>query len=96
MRRSKTISLKEAIQDYIREMNLEDKLKEAGLINSWKDTVGNAIASRTTRIYIKDKTLYVHLSSSVVRNELMMLKKALMDKLNEKGGGEVINEIILK
>ena len=96
MRRSKTISLKEAIQDYIREMNLEDKLKEAGLINSWKDTVGNAIASRTTKIYIKDKTLYVHLSSSVVRNELMMLKKALMDKLNEKGGGEVINEIILK
>ena len=96
MRRSKTISLAEAIQDYIREMKLEGKLNEVGLINSWEETVGKAISSRTSKIYIRDHILYVHLSSSVVRNELMMLRQALMEKLNEKAGTEVIKDIVLR
>lgn len=96
MRRSKTISLAEAMKDYIREMNLEGKLLEVNLINSWEETVGKAISSRTTRIYIKDKTLFVHLNSSVVRNELLMLRETLREKMNEKAGSEVIRDIVLK
>ena len=96
MRRSKTISLAEAMKDYIREMNLEGKLSEIGIINSWEDTVGKAIASRTSKLYIKDHVLYVHLTSSVVRNELLMLRQALKEKLNEKAGTEVIKDIVLR
>jgi predicted nucleic acid-binding Zn ribbon protein len=96
MRRSKTISLGEAINDYIREMNLGPKLSETSVINSWEETVGRAISSRTTKIYIKDHILYVHLSSSVVRNELLMLREALREKINRKAGKEIIREIVLK
>ncbi len=96
MRRSKTISLAEALQDYIKEMNLEGKLNEVHLIGSWEEIVGKAISSRTSKIYIKDHILYVHLSSSVVRNELLMLRQALMERLNEKAGTEVIKDIVLK
>lgn len=96
MRRSKTISLAEAMKDYVKEMNLEGKLNEIGVINSWEETVGRAIASRTSKVYIRDKVLYVHLTSSVVRNELLMLRQALKEKLNEKAGIEVIKDIVLK
>lgn len=96
MRRSKTISLAEAMKDYIKEMNLEGKLNEIGIINSWEETVGKAIASRTSKVYIKDKILYIHLTSSVVRNELLMLRQALKEKLNEKAGSEVIKDIVLR
>lgn len=96
MRRSKTISLAEALSDYVKEMNFGTKLSEASVINSWDETVGKAISSRTTRIYIKDHILYVHLSSSVVRNELLMLREALKEKLNQKSGSEVIKEIVFR
>jgi len=96
MRRSRTISLAEAMKDYIREMNLEGKLLEVNLINSWEAMVGKAISSRTSKVYIKDHVLYVHLSSSVARNELMMLREALREKLNEKSGKELIREIVLR
>ena len=96
MRRSKTISLAEAIKDYIKEMNLDVKLSEVGVINSWEEIVGKAISSRTSKIYIKDHILYVHLSSSVVRNELLMLRQALKEKLNEKAGSEVVKNIVLR
>ncbi len=96
MRRSKTISLSEAITDYIKEMNLGEKLNEASVINSWEEIVGKAISSRTSRIYIKDHVLYVHLRSSVVRNELLMLRQALKEKINAKVGAEVIKDIVLR
>jgi hypothetical protein len=96
MRRSKTITLAEAVSDFIKEMNFGEKLTEAGIINSWEETVGKAISSRTTRIYIRDHILYVHLSSSVVRNELLMLREVLKEKLNQKAGSDVIKEIILR
>jgi predicted nucleic acid-binding Zn ribbon protein len=96
MRRSKTISLAEALKDYIREMNLEGKLQEINIINSWEEIVGKAISSRTSRIYIKDQVLFIHLTSSVVRNELLMLRETLKGKLNEKAGRELIKDIVLK
>jgi predicted nucleic acid-binding Zn ribbon protein len=96
MRRSKTISLAEAIRDYVREMNLDVKLREVGVINSWEEVVGKAISSRTSKIYIKDHVLFVHLNSSVVRNELLMLRQVLKEKLNEKAGSEVIKDIVLR
>jgi predicted nucleic acid-binding Zn ribbon protein len=96
MRRSKTISLAEAMKDYIREMNLEGKLMEVNLIYSWEEVVGRAISSRTSKVYIKEHILYVHLNSSVARNELLMLKEALREKLNERAGKEVIKDIILR
>jgi len=96
MRRSKTISLAEALRDYIREMNIGDKLSEAGIINSWEEIVGKAISSRTSKIYIKDHVLFVHLNSPVVKNELLMLREALREKLNKHAGSEVIKEIVLR
>jgi predicted nucleic acid-binding Zn ribbon protein len=96
MRRSKTISLAEAIQDYIKEMNIGTKLKEISLLDSWETMVGKAISSRTSKVYIKDKVLFVHLNSSVVRNELMMIREALREKLNSQAGEEVIKDIVLK
>jgi len=96
MRRSKTISLAEALKDYVREMNLEGKLNEVGVINSWETVVGKAISSRTSKIYIKDHILFVYLNSSVVRNELLMLRQAIKEKLNEKAGSEVIKDIVFR
>lgn len=96
MRRSKTISLAEALDDYIKEMNLGGKLSEVSVINSWEEIVGKAISTRTTKIFIKDHVLYVHLNSSVVRNELLMLREAIKEKLNNKAGSEVIKDIIFR
>ena len=96
MRRSKTITLAEAVNDYIKEMNLGEKQSEVTVINSWEEIVGKAISSRTTKIFIKDHILYVHLNSSVVRNELLMLREALKEQLNKRVGSEVIKDIVLR
>jgi len=96
MRRSKTITLAEAIKDFVNEMGLNEKLDETSLIASWEEIVGKAISVRTSKIYIKDHILYVHLNSSVVRNELQMFKDSLKNKLNEKAGKLLIKDIVFR
>jgi len=64
-------------------------------LNGWEAAVGKAIASRTSKVYIKNQVLYVKLNSSVARNELLMLKEALREKLNEQAGREIIKDIVL-
>jgi predicted nucleic acid-binding Zn ribbon protein len=96
MRRNKTQSLAEVMIDYIKEMNLGKKLKEVDILDSWDDIVGKAISSRTSKVFIKDSVLYVNLKSSIVRNELMMIKEALKEKINERSGEEVIKDIVFR
>jgi len=95
MRRNKTQSLKEVLSDLIREYKIGPRLKEASVINTWNTVTGKAISSRTTRVYIKDGVLHIYLNSSVVKNELMMLREALREQLNKKAGEEVVKEIVI-
>lgn len=55
-----------------------------------------AIARYTTNIYIKNQVLFVHLSSSVLRQELMMSRQLLIRNLNSQVGAQVIVNIIFR
>ncbi len=96
MRRKKTQKLGEVIKEYLKEANIEKKLKEVELIRSWEEIVGKPVANRTEKISIKEGKLYVCLKSSVVRNELFMMREKLLGELNKRAGENLIKEIILK
>ena len=95
MRRNKTITIKEALEDLIREYHLEPKLKEASIIKIWDQIAGKAITARTKRIFIKDGVLHIYVTSAVVKNELMMLRESLRSQINSKAGEEVVREIMI-
>ncbi len=96
MRRSNTQKLGEVIKDYLKESNIGKKLTEIQLINSWEEIVGKEIARRTEKIYIRNNKLFVHFTSSVVRNELLLHRETIRARLNEHAGEEIIKEIVLK
>lgn len=96
MRRKKTVSLSEAIREYRSEMNIDRRLKEVSLVRSWEDIAGKAIAKRTTNVYLRAGKLYIHLNSALVRNELMMARDELKERLNSEAGEDLVKEIILR
>lgn len=96
MRRSKTQSLAEVIGEYVSEMNIERKLKEVSVVESWESLVGRVIASKTSSVRFRGGKLYVQLKSSVVRNELHMVRDSLRAKINERAGEEIVKEILLR
>ncbi len=96
MRRSKTLNISEIISDLLKEQGLEGKLAENRLINSWEDLLGRSVARITKKLYIKDRTLYVSLGSSIVRNELVMIRDEIVKRLNERAGSEIIDRIEIR
>ena len=61
-----------------------------------EDVVGPAITKYTSNLYIKNQILYVHLTSSVLRQELMMGRDLLVKNLNKQVGAQVIVNIIFR
>lgn len=94
MKRNNTEKLGDVIMQLLRQEGLETPLNQYRLIESWNDVVGPVIFRHTTNIYIKNQTLYVQLSSSVIRQELQMGREILIRNLNSRVGAQVITDII--
>jgi len=96
MRKSQTQNIAQIISTILKANGLEDKLAETRLIQSWEEILGKSVGRLTKSMYVKNRILFVSLSSSVVRNELMLIKKDLLIRLNEKAGKCIIDDIILR
>jgi predicted nucleic acid-binding Zn ribbon protein len=96
MRRSEIHSLGSAIRSFLKESKFDKKLAEVDAVSSWESIIGRPIARATTSVYIKNETLYVHLSSSIVRNELFMMRQDIVRAINEHAGRVIVKAIMLK
>ena len=95
MRKTYTQNISDVIQDYLKEMNLDNKLKEVHVVNSWEQIIGRTIAKATRNIYIKDKKLFLKIESSVIKNELLIIKEGLIKRINEFADEELVKDIVL-
>jgi predicted nucleic acid-binding Zn ribbon protein len=96
MRKSNTQPLSAVLREYVRTMNMERKLKEVDVVASWEQLLGKTIAHYTRNIYLSKKILYVELSSSVVKNELVMMREKIRERLNEQAGEEMVQKIVFR
>ena len=96
MKRRDSEQLGDVIRKILRQQGLETPLNEYRLVAAWKEVVGTGIANYTTQIFIKGQTLYVALSSPVLRQELSMTRQILVRRLNEKAGAQVITDIVFR
>ncbi len=93
MKRSNTESLEQLIHVFLREQGLETPYNEYKLVNAWPEIVGEVISSYTGNIYIKNQILHVDIKSPALRQELLMRRSSLKDKLNNHVGAQVITDI---
>lgn len=96
MKEGKTKKIDELVTQVLRQMGLEQKFKEHEVCGIWAEVVGQMIASRTKSIGMTDGKLFVSFTSAVVRNEISMVREGLIKALNDKIGGEVVKEIIIR
>ncbi|MBQ8336897.1 MAG: DUF721 domain-containing protein [Bacteroidaceae bacterium] len=96
MRRGETKSIAELVRAMCREEGLETPLNEYRLINAWSQVLGPAVASYTKSLQIHNQVLFVKVTSSVLRQELLLNRKSLVRRLNEHVKAQVITDIVLR
>jgi predicted nucleic acid-binding Zn ribbon protein len=93
-RKKEIAPLKDAIEELLKAYRLKDKFDERRIIQAWPDIIGQTIASRTSSLYIKEKKLFVKLTSGPVKKELIMNRSKVMDLIEKQFGKGVIEELV--
>ncbi|MBR1682603.1 MAG: DUF721 domain-containing protein [Bacteroidaceae bacterium] len=94
MRKQKAEAVGTLLHQFLREEGLETPYNEYLLVQSWPEVMGQGIARYTADVQIRNRVLYVRLTSSVVRAELMAGRTQLVHRLNNHVGAQVIERII--
>jgi predicted nucleic acid-binding Zn ribbon protein len=93
-RKKEAAPLEAAFNELLKAYRLEDKFKEKLLISSWSEIVGRTIADRTTSVFIREKKLFVKLSSGPIKKELMLNRSKVLILIEEKVGKGVVDELV--
>lgn len=90
------LSISEALQEFVSDNKLQKGLDKVNVKDVWNSQMGPAIEKYTTAIKLDRDTLYVQLSSSVLREELSYGKEKIVRMLNEELGRELVKKLILR
>lgn len=93
MKRVSAQSVGEIIDGFLRQERLDSKLKEHRAAALWPELVGPGINRYTVNRTVKNGVMTVVLSSASLRNEMMLSRSVLKQRINEALGEEVIKEI---
>ena len=88
--------IKSILNNIIDNSSLKVGLNNVKIQSVWKKMMGSNINSYTSDISLKKRTLYVKLSSSVLREELSYGKEKIIKILNEEFGEIIIDKIVLR
>ena len=80
IRRKEALSMEEVIDQFIKSAKLSSGLNTQRIFSAWDECSG--AGPFTLKRYFRGGTLYVTLSSSVIRNQLYFQKAALIEKMN--------------
>lgn len=84
------------LKEIIERNKLQQGLNEIDVQEAWMQLLGNGVKNYTKNITLKGSTLYVTLSSAVLREELSYGKDKIISLINEHLKREVITSLILR
>lgn len=73
----------QALEQYLEESGLGERIEEAGIVPEWPERVGEAIAAVTRPDRVHRGTLFVAVRSSAWLMELKLMEREILRRLNE-------------
>ena len=96
MKRTSAQSIGEIFNEFLKQERLESQFNEQKALTLWPEIVGPGINRYTVDRSVKNEVMTVTISSAALRNELMLSRTAIITRINEALGGEVIHNIIFR
>jgi len=95
-RRNNESSVGDVLKEIIEANKLQPGIDQVAVKDAWKNLMGNGVNNYTKNILLKGNTLYVELSSAVLREELSYGKDKIIKMINEELRREVVTAVVLR
>jgi hypothetical protein len=86
----------DVLKQIIEQNRLQSGMDSIRVRDAWFSLMGNGVRSYTRNVALKGSTLYVELTSSVLREELSYGKDKIIKMINEELGRNIISDVILR
>ena len=93
-RLSNESSISDVLKDFIEKNKLQAGMDKIDVQEAWKSLMGNGVNSYTKEVVLKGSTLYVSLTSAVLREELSYGKQKIITMINEELRKDVVKDIL--
>lgn len=95
-RQNDHLRISDVLKEFVSENRLQKGLDKVEVKDVWEQIMGPAITKYTREIRLDRETLYVELTSSVLREELSYGKEKIITNLNEALGRSLIKKLVLR
>ncbi len=82
-----------SITRLLKNMGIEEKVKEHQAINEWSQIVGENVSKVTKAQRVANGILFVKVKNSSWRNELIYMRQEILIKLDKTVGRGIIKEV---
>jgi hypothetical protein len=89
-------TISDVLKQFVTTYKLHDGIVKVDVKTAWFRLMGNGVTNYTEEVVLKNSTLYVKLTSSVLRDELAYGKEKIIKMINEEIGEEVIKALVLR
>ena len=89
-------SISDVLKNFVDKNKLQKGLDRVNVKEVWQAQMGPAINNYTTSIQLNNDTLYIELSSSVLREELSYGKEKIIKMMNEELGKDLVKKLVLR
>lgn len=88
--------ISDVLKQFMQENKLQPGMDKIDVRDAWKNLMGNGVNNYTRDIMLKGTTLYVELTSAVLREELSYGKSKIVKMINEELKREVVKDVVLR
>ena len=86
----------DVLKEIIQANKLQPGMDQIDVKDAWKNLMGNGVNHYTKNVVLKGSTLYVELSSAVLREELGHGKSKIVSMINEELRRDVVKDMVLR
>ncbi|HPJ11706.1 MAG TPA: DUF721 domain-containing protein [Flavobacterium sp.] len=95
-RRNNESSIGDVLKEIIEKNKLQPGIDQVAVKDAWKSLMGNGVNTYTRNVVLKGNTLYVELTSAVLREELSYGKDKIIRMINEELRRDVVAAVVLR
>jgi hypothetical protein len=89
-------SIGDVLKEIIQSNKLQPGMDQVSVKEAWVSLMGNGVNSYTKNVTLKGSTLYVELTSSVLREELGHGKSKIIAMINEELRRDIVKDVVLR
>jgi len=86
-------NMSQSLEELLRHLGLETKIKRCRVVELWPQIVGDKISEVTCAERVTGQTLHVRVKSMTWKTELIFHKRDILSRIDRVVGSDVVKEI---